>query len=268
MGWLNQSVAVVTGGGSGLGRAIVARFLEEGAQIVVLENDEAKAEDLRSAYTDNLVVVQGDASTFEANRDAVAAAVDHFGRLDCFVGNAGLWDGNTPLADLPEGQLDETFRRIFDLNVKGYIAGAKAARTELARSQGSIIYTLSNAAFYPDGGGVWYTASKHAGTGIVRQLAFEFAPRVRVNGVAPGAFASELRGPANLGLDKTSLTADRSDDAIAALNPLNFSPSADDYTGAYVWLASGPNARTTTGAVLQSDGGLGVRGIGRIAGGG
>lgn len=266
MGWLHNTVALVTGAGSGLGRAIVDRFIEEGARVVALEYDAAKVEALQNDVRDGLVAVRGDASSLADNRRAVATAVDRFGKLDTLVCNAGLWDGNRLLGSVDDDRFDETFDRIFGLNVKGYVAGAKAAAPVLAKTGGSILYTLSNASFLPDGGGVWYTASKHAGVGIVRQLAFELAPAVRVNGVAPGAFASDLRGPASLGLDRSSLTGDRSDDVIAAALPVDFSPAADDYTGMYVALASARDGRTTTGSVFQCDGGLGVRGIGRVSG--
>jgi 2,3-dihydroxy-2,3-dihydrophenylpropionate dehydrogenase len=131
-----------------------------------------------------------------------------------------------------------------------------------------MVFTLSNAAFHTDGGGPLYTASKHAGVGLVSQLAFELAPKIRVNGVAPGPFNSDLRGPVSLGLDKESLTGGRRAEDIAPLLPLDYSPTAEDYTGMYVVLASNANSATTTGAVMQSDGGLRVRGIGRVSGGG
>lgn len=68
-----------------------------------------------------------------------------------------------------------------------------------------MIFTLSNAAWYPGGGGPLYTASKHAATGLIRQLAYELAPKVRVNGVGPCGMASDLRGPQALGQSETSI---------------------------------------------------------------
>ena len=92
---------------------------------------------------------------------------------------------------------------MFGVNVKGYLLGAKAAYRELAKTRGSIIFTVSNAGFYPCGGGPLYTASKHAVVGLIRQLAYELAPSVRVNAVAPGlvrtAFSQVL-----VELDKTA----------------------------------------------------------------
>src|SRR3546814_13245073 len=82
---------------------------------------------------------------------------------------------------------------LFGVNVKGYVLLAKASLPALVRSGGSLVYTVSNAGFDPAGGGVLYTASKHAVVGLIRQLAFEFAPPVRVNGVAPGPIDTALR---------------------------------------------------------------------------
>jgi 2,3-dihydroxy-2,3-dihydrophenylpropionate dehydrogenase len=269
VGWLEGTVALITGGGSGLGRALVTRFVEEGAKVVVLERDSDKVEQLRRDFTADVAVsVADDVSSLAANKRAVAAAVDSFGRLDTFIGNAGVWDGSMSIVDMPEESLDAAFDAVFAVNVKGYLVGAKASYSELLKSRGNMVFTLSNAAFHTDGGGPLYTASKHAGVGLVSQLAFELAPKIRVNGVAPGPFNSDLRGPVSLGLDKESLTGGRTAADIAPLLPLDYSPTAQDYTGMYVALASNANSATTTGAVVQADGGLRVRGIGRVSGGG
>jgi len=267
VGWLQGDVALITGGGSGLGRALVGRFLEEGAQVVVLEKSPEKVDDLRSTYGDKVLVVRGDATSISDNRRAVADAVAEFGRLDTFIANAAIWDFSMRLVDIPDNALAEAFDEVFHLNVLGYLMGARAAVHELAKTRGSLILTLSNAAFYPGGGGPLYTASKHAGVGIVRQLAYEFAPKVRVNGVAPGGILSDLRGPRSLDLDSRTMPTRSFSAAVERLTPLQRMPSAEDYTGHYVLLASRANASTATGAIINCDGGIGVRGLASAAGG-
>jgi NAD(P)-dependent dehydrogenase (short-subunit alcohol dehydrogenase family) len=145
MGWLTDAVALVTGAGSGLGRAVVERYLAEGARCGVLEIDEAKADRLRQDFGEALAVTVGDATSLADNQRAVASTVAAFGRLDVFVGNAGVWDYATPLDRLPGDAIDAAFDEVFHLNVKGYLLGAKAAVDELRRSRGSIIFTVSNA---------------------------------------------------------------------------------------------------------------------------
>jgi NAD(P)-dependent dehydrogenase (short-subunit alcohol dehydrogenase family) len=109
---------------------------------------------------------------------------------------------------------------------------------------------------------VVYTASKHAVLGLVRQLAYELAPRVRVNGVAPGFMATDIRGPRAMGLQDTTPSSLPDLPAIArAATPLGTLPAPEDYTGHYVQLASRSNASATTGVVVECDGGLGVRGL-------
>ena len=83
---------------------------------------------------------------------------------------------------------------------------ARAAAEALRASQGSMIFTLSNSAYYAGGGGPLYVASKHAGLGLIKQLAYEFAPDVRVNGVAPGGTVTPLRGPESLGKQERRLS--------------------------------------------------------------
>jgi cis-2,3-dihydrobiphenyl-2,3-diol dehydrogenase len=269
MVWLQDQVAYVTGGASGLGRAIVDRFVEEGASVVVLDRHSARLHDIEKQYLDRVVVVEGDVRDINSHRRAAAAAEETFGRLDVFVGNAGIWDFGTALVDIPEDRIDQAFDEIFQTNVKGYLLGVKACIPLLVQSEGSVVLTLSNAAFYPAGGGPLYTASKHGGVGLVRQLAFELAPRVRVNAVAPGGMATDLRGPSALGLENQSFGAMMpSEDLVARVLPLGAFRSAQEHTGSYVLLASRSNASSITGAIINADGGMGVRGVVSGAGGG
>src|SRR3546814_14892181 len=85
--------------------------------------------------------------------------------LDCLIGNAGVWDYSTQLADIPDNGISEAFDEMFAIIVKGYILAAKAALPALYKSKGSAIFTVSNAGFYHGGGGVLYTAGKHAAIG-------------------------------------------------------------------------------------------------------
>ena len=133
--------------------------------------------------------------------------------------------------------------------------------------------TLSNASFYVNGGGPIYTAAKHACLGLMRELAYELAPRVRVNAVAPGGMNTDLRGPAAVGLEGRSLATSfaKQDEATKAKGmpiPLHHSSTDPrDFTGPYVLLASRQNSGTITGEVISADGGIGVRGFGKPAGG-
>lgn len=260
MGWLDGQVVLVTGGGSGLGWALVQRFVAEGARVGVLELDPAKVRGLTDAFGEAVSVTEGSAVSWADNTRAVADALAAFGRLDTFVGNAGLWDFGTSLEALPGAALPDAFSQLFELNVLGYLLGAKAAIEPLRESGGSIIFTVSNAGFYPGGGGPLYTASKHAVMGLVKQLAYELAPEIRVNGVAPGGMPTDLRGPAALGLSGTSFGDMPVDRLITELGPLEKPISAADYAGTYVLLASRDNSASTTGSVHNCDGGIGVRG--------
>lgn len=268
MGWLEGQVALVTGGGSGLGRAVVDRFVREGARVGVLDRSAEKLDKCKVDLGDEIVTIRGDVTSLVANRKAVAATVKRFGRLDTLVGNAGIWDYFSSLAATPDDALSKAFDELFAINVKGCLLGAKAALPALIESRGSIIFTVSNAGFDPGGGGPLYTASKFALRGLVTQLAYELAPKVRVNGVAPGALASDLRGPAALGMaDMAISSVEGIDEMVKAVVPLGFLPTAEDYTGMYVLLAARDESRTITGTVLRGDGGIGVRGLGQTRGG-
>ena len=123
MGWFDGQVALVTGGGSGIGRAVVARFIEEGGRVGVMERVVARAEQLRDEFGDKVIGSAGDVAQLADNKRAVAETVRAFGRLDVFVGNAGIFDVYASVADLPEEQLSRAYDELFGVNVKGLIFG-------------------------------------------------------------------------------------------------------------------------------------------------
>lgn len=267
MGVLKGEVALVTGGASGLGRAIVARFVEEGARIAVIDRSADKLRGLRDEFGAAVVTHAGDVRSLADNKAAVALAVERFGKLDCAIGNAGIWDYSVTLDDMADEQIDTAFDELFGVNVKGYLLLAKAALPALVRSKGSLVYTVSNAGFDPAGGGVLYTASKHAVVGLIRQLAFEFAPAVRVNGVAPGPIDTDLRGPAALGLSERAISSVDLPKVAAPVVPLARVPATAEYAGSYVYFASRRDSAPATGGVLICETGIGVRGIGIVSAG-
>ena len=166
--------------------------------------------------------------------DAIRISADS-ATLPIAIGNAGIWDYSISLVDLPADRLRESFDELFQINVLGYLMLAKAALKPLVESRGSLIFTVSNAGFLPGGGGTLYTGTKHAVVGLIRQLAFELAPHVRVNGVAPGAIATQLKGPESLGMAQRRFPGDRMSQNAADFVPLGTMPTPEEYAGAYVF---------------------------------
>ena len=261
MGWLDGYVALVTGGASGIGRAVVKRFIAEGCTGVgVMVRSAEQADGLVAEFGDKVAVSVGDVRSPADNVTAVEVTVARFGKLDTLVGNAGVWDFFARLEKMSTEQVAESFDEIFGVNVKGYVLAASAAARHLRASGGSMIFTLSNSAFYAGGGGPLYVASKHAGVGLIKQLAYEFAPDVRVNGVAPGGTVTPLRGLASLGKQEKRLSElPGFEENVANSMPLKFIAQPEDHAGHYVLLASKANSRATTAAILQSDCGWEIR---------
>ena len=259
MGWLDGQVALVTGGGSGIGQAIVTRFVQEGARVGVMDRVTARVDKLQTDLGKSVVAIGGDVVRLDDNKRAVATTVDAFGQLDIFVGNAGVFDRALLLADIPEDQLSAACDELFGVNVKGCILGAKAALPELQKTSGCMIFTASVAGLNSGGGGTIYTASKHAVVGLIRQLAVEVGPAIRVNGVAPGGTRTDLRGLAVLRQDDRSHFTDPGvEERLRANNPLRMMLEPDDLAGAYVFLAS-PSARGITGSIVTVDAGSMLR---------
>jgi NAD(P)-dependent dehydrogenase (short-subunit alcohol dehydrogenase family) len=259
-GWLEDKVALVVGGGSGIGRAVVDEFLGEGASVAVLELNEDKVFDLTQRVPE-VLAMQGDATAVADNERAVEKTLAEFGRLDTLALFVGVFDWYTPLCDIPLDELDSAFEEIFTTNVRSHLIATKIALPALAENRGSIVFTISTSGFYPGRGGPLYVASKFALRGLVVQLAHELAPEIRVNGVAPGGtLNTDLRGLRSIGLQDRRLDdkPGRNND-LESRSPLGVALTANDHAGAYAFLAS-DRARGITGVIVNSDGGIGVRG--------
>ncbi len=257
--WLDDHVAFFAGAGSGIGRAAVDAFLAEGACVGVFEIDAEKCAELED-LGDRIAVFRGDARSILAQREAVAATVERFGDLDSAASFVGVFDHRRPLTKIDDEDLSAAAEEMFQTNVVSVLATAKASTPHLARTGGALTLTLSTSSFYPGRGGTLYVASKFALRGVVTQLAHELAPRVRVNGVAPGGtLGTDIRGLAALGTSDRRL-ADEPDraESMRARTPLEVALTGADHAGAYVYLAS-PHARGVTGTTIHSDGGIGVR---------
>ena len=258
-GWLDGKRALIVGGGSGIGRAVVDAFRAEDAKVTVLERDQEKCDTLREQLP-GLPVVEGDAITRDANERAVNTAVETYGGLDTLVNCVGVFDFYKGVGDIEAHDLHDAFDEMFRTNVLSHLQSVKAAIPWLRSATGSsIVLTESASSFYPGRGGVLYVSSKFAVRGLVAALAHELAPQIRVNGVAPGGtLNTDLRGLASLGLDSVRLddTPDRARD-VAARTPLNVALSGTDHAWSFVFLAS-DRSRGITGETIRPDGGFGV----------
>jgi NAD(P)-dependent dehydrogenase (short-subunit alcohol dehydrogenase family) len=259
MATLDGRRALVVGGGSGIGRAVLEAFLAAGARVATFELDPAKSAAVAAELPD-CVVSTGDATSLADTRTAVEATVDAFGGLDVLVNCVGIFDFYRGLDEIGEDRLHDAFTEIFAVNVESQLVSVQVALPHLRASRGAVVLTGSTSGFYPGRGGVLYVASKFAVRGCVVALAHELAPEVRVNGVAPGGtLGTQLRGLGSLDLDGEVLgdRPGRAED-LRSRTPLQVALSAADHAGSYVFLAS-DQARGITGTFLHPDGGIGIK---------
>lgn len=245
---LQDEVAIITGGGSGMGRAGAVRFAKEGAAVVIVDlNLEAAQEtaELVEAEGGKAVAVSADISTLEGNQAAVSAAVEAFGKLSIFWANAGIADVVGPLADASE----ERFKLMNAVNVFGPWNGARAAMPELAKAKGSFLITASLSGLKARPGSAAYSATKAAAVHLVRMLAVEFAPDVRVNGIDPVATETPMQAVFNPGTREAEAKP-----KIVAGIPLGRLATPDDIANAALFLSS-REASMITGHNLVVDGG-------------
>jgi NAD(P)-dependent dehydrogenase (short-subunit alcohol dehydrogenase family) len=247
---LQNKVAVVTGGASGMGRATVMRFLAEGAKVVVADFNGATGEDTlaeatRAGYADAVRFIRTDVAR-EADIEAmVGCAVDAFGGLDIVFNNAGVGGAIGPLTETTVEDWDYTF----DVLAKGVFLGIKHAARVMRRQGrgGSIINTASIAGLSGDGGPLVYSAAKAAVISLSQSAAVELArDRIRVNAICPGFIATPLAQGRN---------PDATQAAFAKSQPWPDYGRGEHIAGAALFLAS-DDAEFVTGEALIVDGGL------------
>ncbi len=247
---LEGRVAVVTGGGSGIGAAAALAFAREGARVVVTDVNEAGAkvvlEQIEKAGGQGLAL-RADVTQAADTQAIVERATAAWGRLDLYFANAGVSQWKNYVEEVAE----ETFDRIFAVNVKGVWLGAKYALPVMKRQRrGVFIVNASTAAIRPRPGSQTYAASKGAVVTLTKALALEAAPHgVRVVAIAPVATHTPMLSPfINEAVDEEALA--RYIDTI----PLGRLNEPEDIAATVVFLAS-DDAAMITGTCVEIDGG-------------
>ncbi len=234
-------VALVTGGASGIGAAIAARLASAGAQVAALDLNADSA-------ADGVLPVTTDVADDESVRSAVGRVVEHFGRLDIVVNNAGVGAQGT-VADNDDAE----WHRVLDINVLGMVRVSRAALPHLRESSAAaIVNTCSVAATAGLPQRALYSASKGAVLALTRAMAADhLAEGIRVNCVCPGTADTPWVGR----LLASAADPDAERAALEARQPHGRLVSAEEVAGAVAYLAS-PLSGSTTGVALAVDGGM------------
>lgn len=239
--------ALVTGAGSGIGRATAIRLAREGADVIGCDIDEAGLEGTRRALED-----AGQAADLHRADITDQAAVDRLvgqagPRVDVLANVAGIMDHFIPLGDLD----DATWERVMDVNLTGAMRLSRAVLPVMQANHGGAIVTVaSEASLHAGAAGTAYATSKHALVGLVRSVAFYYGPDgIRSNAVLPGPVAT------NIGATSTPAVPWAMERAQVALAPMPPTPAQPDQIAAAIsWLAC-EEASDVNGALLTADGG-------------
>ncbi|MCB1742131.1 MAG: SDR family oxidoreductase [Gammaproteobacteria bacterium] len=253
-------VAVVTGAGSGIGKAIATMMAARGAAVAVVDLDAGNA----AKVAESIVAAGGKAKSYGADVSkasdidaAVSAAVNELGALDIMVNNAGILDGYFDVDEMSE----TLWRKVIDIDLTGVFLGCKRALAEmLPRGRGRIVNMASAAGLNGTGGGAAYIAAKHGVVGLTRQMAVVYGARgITTNCVCPGPIPTDLRAHSQpmLGNDVPDISQRGmavNDDQVRALVPMARRGVPDDIASAVCYLASA-EANYVNGHALVVDGG-------------
>ncbi|MEU5170759.1 SDR family NAD(P)-dependent oxidoreductase [Streptomyces mutomycini] len=239
---------IVTGAGSGIGRATALLFAKEGARVVIADADDAAALAVAEEVTQGggtAVTVIGDLRDQSVVDRVAAAAVEEFGGIDVLVNNAGIMDSMSAAADTG----DDEWERVIGVNLTAPFRLTRAALPHmLAAGKGAIVFTASEAALRGSAAGAAYTASKHGIAGLTKSLAVMYRDKgIRSNAIAPGGTVTNIR-----------VDADRGAHGPAALAPYMGNAGslarAEEQAAAITFLASDA-ASSINGAILPVDNG-------------
>lgn len=249
---LQDKVAIVTGGAGGMGQATVARFLAEGARVVIADFNAASGQatfDMarQAGHADAARFIRTDVAREADIKAMIECAMSEFGRLDILFNNAGVGGAIGPVWEIEEEEWDYTF----DVLVKGVFFGIKHGTRVLRQQQqgGSIINTASVAGLSGGCGPLAYSAAKAAVVNLSRAAAVQLAPdRIRVNAICPGFILTGLTHSAQVSLEEAGRHLD-------GLQPWPEHGTGADIAGTALFLAS-DDSRFVTGDAIVVDGAL------------
>jgi NAD(P)-dependent dehydrogenase (short-subunit alcohol dehydrogenase family) len=252
MAKLDGKVAVITGGASGIGRASVELFVEEGARVVVADIMDDRGEALADELGENALFAHTDVSREEDVQAAVQLAAKKFGRLDCMLNNAGIGGAGGPIDQIPAIGFDITVAVL----LRSVFFGMKhAAPVMKEQRSGSIISTASIAGLRTGFGGHIYSACKAAVIHMTRTVAVELGPfGIRANTNCPGGIVTSIFGR-GLGLDQdaSEATYEGLKKVFSEVQAIKRPGLPEDIARAAVWLAS-EDASFVSGAAISIDG--------------
>lgn len=240
---LEDKVAIVTGGVSGIGRAIVELFVKEGAKVVVADLNEQEGHALvNSLGGGNVLFVKADASSAEDNKKIVEVAIENFGALHIAVNNAGIGGDSKTVSDYPI----ESWNKVININLNGVFYGMHYQIPEIAKVGGSIINMASILGAVGFANSSAYVAAKHGVVGLTKTAAWEYGTKgVRINAIGPGFIATPL---IDGNLDQ------QTQDYLASQHAMQRLGKPEEVAHLAVWLAS-DKASFVTGSYYPVDGG-------------